>query len=198
MIGCCEDGVEVDLSCYAGRVIPVPDLLAMKAAGYQAALIWLQGRGIDGSTPPYDLARDTLADHDISWCLDTCRRFCRPDLSMQDGIKGAWRILACQWGAVLRLADALASRGVLAGPTGSPTSRRTQRNTPPRSAPTVRGGTGPAIGVGGSLASQRGSGCASPADTGRPTTFRAASCPKPAELASLALRSAGKPVVMTV
>lgn len=120
MIGCCEDGVEVDLSCYAGRVIPVPDLLAMKAAGYQAALIWLQGRGIDGSTPPYDLARDTLADHDISWCLDTCRRFCRPDLSMQDGIKGAWRILACQWGAVLRLADALASCGVLAGADGQP------------------------------------------------------------------------------
>lgn len=106
-------GVEVDLSCYAGETIPLPDLLAMKAAGYQAAFIWLQDGG--GHALPYDFALKTLAGDDISWCLDICGQLLRPDLSMQDGIEGAWRILTCRWGAVLHLAEALAGRGVLAG-----------------------------------------------------------------------------------
>ena len=113
-IGCDIDGVEVDLSSYAGLRIPLPDLLAMKAAGYQATFTWLQGLGVDGNAPPYDRALNTLAGHDISYCLDTCRQLGRPDLSMQDGLEGARRILALRWDAVIGLADALASQGVLA------------------------------------------------------------------------------------
>lgn len=109
-------GVEVDLSCYAGEIIPLPDLLAMKAAGYQAAFIWLQRRGgVDGHALPYDFALKTLAGDDIGWCLDICGQLLRPDLSMQDGMEGAWRILTCRRGAVLHLAEALVGRGVLAG-----------------------------------------------------------------------------------
>jgi hypothetical protein len=115
MIGSGEDGTEVSLGRYSGKPVPLPDLLTMKAAGYQASFIWLQGRGIDGDTPPYDRALNTLAGHDISWCLDICRQFRRPDLTMQDGIEGAWHILTSRWPAVLRLAYVLAARGAMTG-----------------------------------------------------------------------------------
>jgi hypothetical protein len=71
--------------------------------------------GIDAADWPYDVALNFLASCDINSCLHTCRRLGRPDLSMQDGIEGAWCILTCRWQAVLQLAYRLTCRGVLAG-----------------------------------------------------------------------------------
>jgi hypothetical protein len=108
-------GTGFDYSCYPSRIIPLPDLLAMNAAGFQATYTWLEGRGIDGNADPYDFALNAMASADIGWCQDACRQLGRPDLTMQDGIHGAGRILKHRWRAVLRLAYALASQGALPG-----------------------------------------------------------------------------------
>jgi hypothetical protein len=112
---CGDRGVEVDFTGFGGRPVPLPDVLAGAAAGYQATFIWLQSGGIEAADWPYDVALGFLAACDISTCLHTCRRLGRPDLSMQDAIEGAWCILICRWDTVLQLAYRLASRGVLAG-----------------------------------------------------------------------------------
>lgn len=108
---CANRGVEMDLTV----PVPLPHVLAGAAAGYQATFIWLWSGGIDAADWPYDVALNFLAACDINSCRETCRRLGRPDLSMQDGIEGAWRILTCRWYAVLELAYWLAERGVLAG-----------------------------------------------------------------------------------
>jgi hypothetical protein len=115
MIGSGTDQITVDFSRYPGRIIPLTALLAMKAAGFQASFTWLEGRGIDGAEESCDFALNTMAGDDIHWCLNTCRQLGRLGLSMQDGIEGAGRILKRRWRAVLKLAHALAARGVLAG-----------------------------------------------------------------------------------
>jgi hypothetical protein len=114
--GCGNRGVEVDFTGFAGRPVPLPDVLAGAAAGLQATFTWLESGGIDAADWPYDVALNFLAACDINSCLRTCRRLGRSDLSVQDGIEGAWCILACRWQTVLQLSYRLASRGVLAGP----------------------------------------------------------------------------------
>ena len=106
---------EVTIDFGHGQDVPVSDLLSLKAAGYEASFIWLQGRGIDSAEDPYDFALNTLAADDINSSRATCRKIGCPDLTMQDGIEGAALILTHRWRAVLRLAYKLARCGALAG-----------------------------------------------------------------------------------
>jgi hypothetical protein len=111
---CGDRGVEVDFTGFGGRPGPLPHLLAGAAGGFQATSLWLQSGGIDAADWPYDVALNFLAACDINFCLHTCRRLGRPDLSMQNGIEGAWCILTCRWHAVLQLSYRLTFQGVLA------------------------------------------------------------------------------------
>jgi hypothetical protein len=56
-----------------------------------------------------------LASQDVEWCAETSREAGVPEVSMQDGIRGAGRILKRRWRATLRLAYALASVGSMTG-----------------------------------------------------------------------------------
>jgi hypothetical protein len=64
VIGVGGDEITVDFDPW--RDVPLSDVLSLKAAGFQASFIWLQGRGIDGAEEPYDFALNTLAGGDIN------------------------------------------------------------------------------------------------------------------------------------
>lgn len=103
--------VTVDYGYPAGTVIPLPDLLAMRAAGFQAAFTWLDSRALLDDRR--NQAINNLAGGDIKWCLATCRDLGVSDTTMQDGIVPAVHVLQRRWRTVLRLAYALAAAGSL-------------------------------------------------------------------------------------
>jgi hypothetical protein len=110
---CDDKGAEIDFRARE-QDIPLPDLLAVGAAGYMATHIWLQSGGIDSTTPPYDTALSFMAADDIRYCQDTCRQRGCPDLGMHHGIEGAREILVPRWQAVSQLSYSLSVHGVLA------------------------------------------------------------------------------------
>lgn len=115
-IGLGGDHILIDFSSYrrgcSSRIVPTPDLLAMKVAGFQAAFMWLQGRGVDGTEAPYQEILNTLAGGDLNWCTDFCRTLGRPPLQSHAVEAAAW-ILSHRWREALALAYALAARGNL-------------------------------------------------------------------------------------
>ncbi|QYN41036.1 hypothetical protein K1T35_47700 (plasmid) [Pseudonocardia sp. DSM 110487] len=104
-------GDHISISIAAGQFVPAPDILAMRAAGFQASFMWLDGRGIDGNREPYLQALNTLAAGDLNWCTDFSRTVMGRSPMQQHTVPGAYAILSRRWRAVLSLAYALADRG---------------------------------------------------------------------------------------
>ncbi|WP_331735628.1 hypothetical protein OG333_37155 (plasmid) [Streptomyces anulatus] len=109
LIGLGGDHIALDYHAHHGR-IPLPSLLAMRVAGFQASVLWLGGRGIDGTTEPYQATLNGLAGSDLNWCADACQRLL-PHAHAQDTIEIAGRILLHRWRSTLRLAYDLAAAG---------------------------------------------------------------------------------------
>ncbi|MER5354646.1 hypothetical protein ABT093_30485 [Kitasatospora sp. NPDC002551] len=109
LIGLGGDHIALDYSAYGNR-IPLPSLLAMRVGGFQASFLWMEGRGIDGTTEPYQEVLNGLAGGDLNWCADACRNLL-PHAHAQDTIEIAGRILLYRWRSTLRLAYDLAKAG---------------------------------------------------------------------------------------
>lgn len=101
---------------YPNNIVPLSDVLAISAAGFQATCMWMQGRGLDFNTPPFKTALNIMAGGDIANSARTSRDAGDPDRTMQDGMLGAARVLKRRWHATLRLAYALTHAGELSGP----------------------------------------------------------------------------------
>jgi hypothetical protein len=100
----------VDYRRGAGEIIPLPDMLAMRAAGFQAMFTWLDVRGLENDDRSQ--AVNYLAAGDNTWCKEMCDKLL-PGATMQDGVVPAVNILQRRWLAVMRLAYALARAGTL-------------------------------------------------------------------------------------
>ena len=94
----------------AGETVPLPDLLTLRAAGFQAMFQWLDSRELE--TADRNKAINYLAAGDNTWCKDFCAELAH-DATMQDGVIPAGRILLCRWPTVMRMAYALAAAGSL-------------------------------------------------------------------------------------
>jgi len=110
--GSLDGHVTVDYGYGPGKIVPLPDLLTLRAAGFQAMFTWLEDRQLlsDRRTE----AINYLAAGDIEWCIATCRDLGMGSVTMQDGIEPAVRILRHRWPTVLRMAYVLAKAGSLA------------------------------------------------------------------------------------
>ncbi|MEJ8654910.1 hypothetical protein WKI65_44440 [Streptomyces sp. MS1.AVA.3] len=109
------DHISVDLTPLEDDgIVPLCEVLALKMAGFQASHTWLRGRGVPAMEQPYKTALNTLAGGDISQCYEHCNEVGMPDVSTtREALYGAAIVLKFRWRAVLRLAYALDTVGVL-------------------------------------------------------------------------------------
>lgn len=112
-IGLGGDEIVLDLRVFGDQEIPLPDLMSVWAAGFQASCMWMQGRGVDFNDPPVKTALNTLAGGDHRKCEEICRTAGAPELGIGDGLYGAAVALSRRWYTAMRLAYALAAAGAL-------------------------------------------------------------------------------------
>lgn len=107
-------GNYTEVEMLGGGEVPLPEGLAILAAGIQTTYYWLRGRGFtDMAMLTRVLNLLAAGDHDATTVL--CERWGRPDLDLEAGIWPASEIVIRRWPTVLRIGYHLARVGTMNG-----------------------------------------------------------------------------------